>query len=78
MGRWLFSAELVLSDVEDFPCRKEQRGFRGGFVKREGERKGSMSCVASCAVDSFPPLDFLHQLYSLAAAPERCRGSVRQ
>lgn len=44
MGRGLFSAELVLSDVEDFLCRKGQRGCKGGFVKREGERKESM-CV---------------------------------
>lgn len=44
MGRGLFSAELVLSDVEHFLCTKGQRGFKGRFVKREGETEGSL-CV---------------------------------
>lgn len=35
--------------------------------------------IAACALDSFPPSpDFLHRLYSLPVAPERCRGSSHQ
>jgi len=82
VGRGLFSADLVLSDVEDFLCRKGHRDFRGEFVKKQGERKESklrIFSVASSALDSFPPSpDFLHQRYSLPAAPERCRSALRQ